>query len=379
MHRKVWYGVLILICATLVTVMFLHKTKIYDDHSEKQNEPLLQEENTWENEKEIVEGINDHLKFDAKVIIPEKYSSGIFKETYGTYQEYDYDGFFRYFSDIESVVEETQYDLPDRTNKKTTGRCLDTQNGESICLYPIKLIYTRNQLNEQYFYVFDDNYNNASMYNADHFLLESEIQSVPVENVINECENLLKSAVLSCGEYLLLTYALDLPTMKQQYERIYDWGFDDGTVDIYDWKESDEAYVIRLWQTVQDLPIMTASVNYYDVIDNSDATVTAIYRKDGFAEVSIGDIFSMEYGEEKRIITSSDVKDKIIQKYSEVLSEDKITVIEIRLCALASKAGDGKCNILPVWICNYQVESDENNAFSQMLINAFTGEEIYAN
>lgn len=108
------------------------------------------------------------------------------------------------------------------------------------------------------------------------------------------------------------------------------------------------------------------------------APVTALYREDGFVSFHVSDILTFETTEEYDILLSlEDIIRVISNKYDNIITDGKVIVTDMKLCALASRDGEGSCILIPAWICNYWQEFD--NSLGQMILDAATGYEIYAN
>lgn len=392
--KKVMYFLGGLVCCACLLMMFQHKN---NSHDTKGSNTVLEDENkqhadlsteisseqktvSWVNPSEIKEKINDRLVFDAKVIIPDNFSGGAFIDTQGIYLEYMDDYFYDFFAKEETVKEKMTYELLNRMNKKEQGVYYELTNGSTVCLYPMELIYTRDEFSEQYCYVIDTSLTNTASYNANMFSQEKDLSFQSRQAVMEVVLEFLGGMKFDRSHYVSRIYSLDFESIKEQYSRIFDWGFDDSIIDIKEWQEEDEAYEICIWQEVQGLPVWTGKGAYYSIVDDSEAPIQATYRSDGFCEFRIKDMCEFRTGSNRSpLLTAEEIKDIIAEKYQDILAEETIVVKELQLCALAINQGDGTCEIAPAWSCIYESDTGYNIVSSQIIYDARTGREIHDN
>lgn len=333
----------------------------------------------WEVPVSCRKKVNENLSFDAEVISADSFQNGIFYRTKGYYQEYDEDAFLELFFTDKTIEDRYTYYLPDRSGEEKEGYAYQSSDGCSICLYPTDAIYSVAAEQDYYFYSFCDIMGNLTMYNADQYSKTKELKFMTREESRQKVRETLDNMGFSTGDLIYQAYALDASTLCEESERVYEWGFTEGEVDFRtEWDESQEAYAFQMWQACQGLPVWTALISPVDVVDESKAPVTGIYREDGYAVFHVTDILDFERSEEyDALLPFENIVQLISDKYSGLITEDKIIITEMRLCALTVRDGQGSCMIMPVWICTGKLEEGGN--LEQMVFNAVTGEEIYAN
>ena len=404
MKKAFTYGIFFLIC--IVTIGFLiSRTRIDKTESVKRSDsnseneytdkaPGMIEENTLNSdEKENSENIeksispwsapdsytyvlNDMFRFDADVIVSDKFTNGIFYKTKGYYQEYDTDAFYEmFFSDAE-IKDEDTYNIMGRGGKMSQGISYTSADGSVLYVEPIDLIYVRQTERNDYFYVFTNLRINYDMYNPYKYSLTEQLSFATREEAVQHLMDTLGKIGSHADSITYKAYALDVSTLCEEAKRFDDWAtYQDDNALKKDWTVEEEAYAISLWQENQGLPVWTANINSYGVIDESMAPVHAIYREDGFVWFDFTGFLDFETSEEYDVLLSfEDIINKISDKYTDIISSDKILVTEMMLCILTSSDGQGGYNLYPAWVCTYEYEG--GNSVGQMVFDAVTGYEI---
>ncbi len=322
--------------------------------------------------------VNDILQFDAKVTVSDSFTSGIFYKTKGFYQEYDSDAFYDLFLDNRTVAKEENYSLPDRNDVPQDCTAYWTADGDIICLYPTDAIYAAPE-KDFYFYAFTDSITNRDMYNAQKYSLSNQLSFASRDTAIQKVLEVLDTIGYDPGSFSYQAYALDASTLNRESRRVYEWGFEEDEIAFQtEWDTQEEAYSLNLWQEVQGLPVWTARIDPVNLLDESMAPVTALYRENGFVSFRVSDILTFETtAEYDTLLPLKEIIHIISEKYDNIITDGRIVVTEMKLCALASHDGEGSCVLIPAWVCNYWQEFDNNSG--QMILNAATGYEIYAN
>ena len=391
MKRVVGYGIFAVVC--ILTVCFLiSRTGLKNiNHSDQDNNgsalsgETLKEgtENAgkegWSVPAVYKEETSDILAFDAKVIVSESFKDGIFYKTEGHYQEYDEDAFYQFFFSDKTVVKEEVYEMNDRKEEKKEGRTYWSDDNCSICFYPTDAIFSIDSERDYYFYGFCDIVGNLTMYNADKYSLSEELSFMTREKAEEKVQEALEGMGFYPGDTMYQAYALDAATLCEESERVYGWGFTDGEVEFRTkWDVSQEAYAFEMWQICQGLPVWTALISPIDIVDESKAPIAGIYCRDGFVTLHVTDIMDFEISEKYDVLLPfEEIVHKISNKYGDLIMEDRIVIEEMRLCALTNRDGRGGCMVLPVWICTGRLAEAGN--MEQMIFDAVTGDEMYAN
>lgn len=382
MKRTIGYSVFAMVCI-LAVCFLISRTRLENvDISGRDRESAesdLENETEWSVPSVYKEKVSDILEFEAEVIAPDDFREGIFYRTQGLYQEYDADALFEFFFADKNVEKKDTFDMSDRSGKDREGYTYWSDDGCSLCFYPTDAIYSVIAEKDYYFYGFCDIVGNLTMYNADKYSRTKELGFMTREESRQKVEEVLDHAGFHPGDTVYQAYALDVDTLCEESERVYEWGFTEGDVDFRtEWDESQEAYAFQMWQVCQGLPVWTSLISPTDVADESKAPISGIYRKDGFTAFHVTDVLDFEMAEEyDELLPFENIVHIISDKYSDLITEDKIVIKEMRLCALTNRDGQGNCAVMPVWICTGELESEGN--LEQMTFDAVTGDEVYAN
>ncbi|MDR2043879.1 MAG: hypothetical protein LBQ15_05830, partial [Clostridium sp.] len=301
-----------------------------------------------------------------------------------TYQEYDADGAYAFFfGDYgEGDVQARQWDMVDREGRQAPGVYYwRMPEDDSLSLYPTAATYTKQADFGYYALIFTNERASSSAYNADRYSRSAPLAFASREECAARILEALDALGYVPGATVQTAYALDAPALRREEEAfIESFGTEDVESQLKaDWDTQDEAYVFYLWQECQGLPVWTAPLEPYSgLMEESEAPMQAILRRDGFVYFRVTDVLDLRIAEEySALLPLGDIIQGVIRKYSNLISEQRIVVTDMRLCALTSKDGLGGCSLIPVWICTYEVEDDY--AVGQMVFDAVTGYEIYAN
>lgn len=333
----------------------------------------------WRVPSDYKDKVSDILSFDAEVIVSDTFQGGIFYKTKGRYQEYDGEAFQELFFADRKIRDRYTYEMPDRSGMEKEGYAWQSEDGGSLCLYPTEAIYSAGAETDYYFYGFCDITGNVTMYNADRYSLTEELDFMTREEAKQRVSEVLEGMGLSAGEAVFQAYALDAPTLCEESERVYEWGFAEGDVDFRTaWEKEHEAYAFQMWQMCQGLPVWTVNMDPLSVADESNAPVTGILREDGFVRFYVSDILDLKTEEEYDVLMPfEDIIGKIEEKYAVDAMMEKTVIREMRLCALTVRDSHGGCILTPVWICTGKLAEDDYPV--QTAFDAVAGEEIANN
>lgn len=217
------------------------------------------------------------------------------------------------------------------------------------------------------------------MYNAGSYSLTEELDFMTRDEMKRKVQDTLEGIGIFLGKFSCQAYALDASTLCEESRRVYEWGFEEGDVDLRtEWGKEQEAYAFRIWQVCQGLPVWTAEIGPLYVADGSKAPVTGIYRKDGLVSLTVADILDFETTEEYEVLLPfRELIGKISENCQDGEDEGKVIIKEIKLCALTIGEEGGACTVAPVWICTG--EQAEDGYPVQRTFDAVTGEEIGGN
>ena len=276
---------------------------------------------------------------------------------------------------------------------KDEGKALDQEmSGKADCYY-----FSDNSLisndDTAFMTVFDDaqmtRYTKVGALQAD---AEQYFPYVRQENTVNflteeGCKKLVEGLENRYGFHLNsfdLTYAPVTHIYLQKLEEARrDAGIPGET--IGNWTESDDAWFVYGFQTVNDIPVMTELMHELDGgrFEYSYAVLQMVFTRKGPAFLYISPFYQITSETKFYDLTSFEkCRQTIADAYNRLLTDGKYKVTNIVFCYMIQKTKDNKgLEAIPVWNFMIDEQSEDTGGMVKKVgrsVNAETGQEVFS-
>lgn len=276
---------------------------------------------------------------------------------------------------------------------KDEGKALDQEmSGKADCYY-----FSDNSLisndDTAFMTVFDDaqmtRYTKVGALQAD---ADQYFPYVRQENTVNflteeGCKKLVEGLENRYGFHLNsfdLTYAPVTHIYLQKLEEARrDAGIPGET--IGNWTESDDAWFVYGFQTVNDIPVMTELMHELDGgrFEYSYAVLQMVFTRKGPAFLYISPFYQITSETKFYDLTSFEkCRQTIADAYNRLLTDGKYKVTNIVFCYMIQKTKDNKgLEAIPVWNFMIDEQSEDTGGMVKKVgrsVNAETGQEVFS-
>lgn len=276
---------------------------------------------------------------------------------------------------------------------KDEGKALDQEmSGKADCYY-----FSDNSLisndDTAFMTVFDDaqmtRYTKVGALQAD---ADQYFPYVRQENTVNflteeGCKKLVEGLENRYGFHLNsfdLTYAPVSHIYLQKLEEARrDAGIPGET--IGNWTESDDAWFVYGFQTVNDIPVMTELMHELDGgrFEYSYAVLQMVFTRKGPAFLYISPFYQITSETKFYDLTSFEkCRQTIADAYNRLLTDGKYKVTNIVFCYMIQKTKDNKgLEAIPVWNFMIDEQSEDTGGMVKKVgrsVNAETGQEVFS-
>ena len=276
---------------------------------------------------------------------------------------------------------------------KEEGKALDQEMSEKAACY----YFSDNSLisNDRtaFMTVFDDaqmtRYTKVGALQAD---ADQYFPYVRQENTVNflteeGCKKLVEGLENRYGFHLNsfdLTYAPVSHIYLQKLEEARrDAGIPGET--IGNWTESDDAWFVYGFQTVNDIPVMTELMHELDGgrFEYSYAVLQMVFTRKGPAFLYISPFYQITSDTKFYDLTSFEkCRQTIADAYNRLLTDGKYKVTNIVFCYMIQKTKDNKgLEAIPVWNFMIDEQSEDTGGMMKKVgrsVNAETGKEVFS-
>lgn len=356
------------------------------DHSTYQ--PQNTTESTSQNEEKEVRVIPaevsaeyDLLSVQAKVVVPDGVNLDRVSLGTATVHLLDLDKISEELSNGEAAKEEMEEEDENGNEDLDSyfSRYLYFEDGRSLILNPVHLSYYTPQaacidgkvLWEE---------KGVDRYNIDIYK-DKELPFAESAEVYKEVQSRLEQWGIVLGEKYEL-FGLDHKTMEEQEYVTDDKGKYAPSLKKGSWTEEDDCYYFRCAQEFCGIPIYYYGYGMLRGYRNIGSAFKIKYDKNGFVEIAIERPYDVQdTGRTARILSPEDAVDCLIQKFSNIIMMDPVTVDKVSLQMLPQRTAPGCYDLIPVWIfegSEHWVLDDgsEVDVSDKYMFDAVTGKEI---
>ena len=203
-------------------------------------------------------------------------------------------------------------------------------------------------------------------YNGDLFLNGEEFSFASRQDAFLNIKKYLEEIGVKIGEDYRCYY-LDYETMEQE-EKKYDA---DAGLGKKVWSESDNAYYFAINQEVESIPVYVPLFGIYNEDIDYNAPIQIMYKASGIGFIQTGNLYETEETEEYvNVIDIGEIFNSINEKYSMLISEEVVTVTQMKLCWIPNHDSD---ELILAWSIRGALSSGTE---VQMFYDAQTGKEL---
>lgn len=364
LKKKIVYALLVTVC-------------LFSIGGCAKKEKSVQEEHNWDISKvpsHVQEDINENLKIDADVRIG--------------------DGFEKGKADIFQITEK-KLDTKKAEELLLKGKTVDkkevkedetvyTLAGEDearVSIYD-DWFYYGGKLAESIGYSFRYEYADRDNNINEYLKREQDFPFMSMEEAKEKSLTLMNELGGEWTEDAIRSFRLDHETLKKEEKIavIDTLPEEEQSKPRENWTEKDDSYYFEFAPVIEGYEL----IEKYEIPDSEQylgiVNCRVICNADGLVETYRGDVFEVRkrLEEQKSLLELEAVLEKLREKYSKVMLQEQLKVVEIRLGNICKREQEkGIYETVPVWDFKVVAHDEETIWGYDIVFDAITGEELH--